>query len=139
MPTITIAATDAEITACLPVLLELRPHLTADGFLPQIRRQMAHGFALVSLADPDIVAVAGIRIAEWLASGKCLEIEDLVTSASARSAGHGAALFDWITAHARRAGCTEVKLVSHVRRHDAHRFYLARRMNIIAHHFSLEL
>lgn len=29
--------------------------------------------------DPDVKAVAGIRIGEWLPTGGCLEIEDLVT------------------------------------------------------------
>ncbi|HSN25063.1 MAG TPA: GNAT family N-acetyltransferase, partial [Kofleriaceae bacterium] len=99
----------------------------------------AAGFALVAVFDPGVVAVAGIRIGEWLASGRCLEIEDLVTGDGERSRGHGGALFDWIVAYARREQCVEVKLVSHVTRYAAHRFYLRKRMSIVAHFFSLPL
>jgi len=87
----------------------------------------------------DIVAVAGIRIAEWMPTGRCLEIEDLVTKDGVRSKGYGAALFDWIVDHARGERCCELKLVSHVTRFDAHRFYLNRGMSILAHFFSLPL
>jgi len=41
--------------------------------------------------------------------------------------------------HARREQCVEVKLVSHVTRYAAHRFYLRKRMSIVAHFFSLSV
>jgi GNAT superfamily N-acetyltransferase len=134
---IEIAESDDQIDACFPVMAELRPHLAREGFVAQVRRQT--GYALVALHDPGVVAVAGIRIAEWLPTGKCLEIEDLVTHEGERSKGHGAALFDWIADHARREGCHELKLVSHVTRYAAHRFYLNRGMVILAHFFSMPL
>lgn len=130
-----------EICCCYPVMSQLRPHLGPDEFLAQVKRQSAgHGFQLVYLAeDVDVFAVAGIRIGEWLAGGKYLEIEDLVTSDNARSAGHGGRLFDWIVDLAKAEGCNKVRLVSNVTRYDAHRFYLNKRMKIQAYYFSMEL
>jgi GNAT superfamily N-acetyltransferase len=136
-----IAKTDAEILACYPVMAELRPHITTgQSFLAQVRKQeTGTGFRLIYLSDGEVLAVAGIRIAEWLAGGKYLEIEDLVTAETARSSGHGGRLFDWIVDYARAEGCNQVKLVSSVKRFDAHRFYLNKRMIIEAHYFSMAL
>jgi GNAT superfamily N-acetyltransferase len=141
MPVIKLAESDAEILACYPVMLELRPHLaSADAFLAQVRRQEKEShFQLAYLADPDVRSVAGIRIAEWLPSGRTLEIEDLATHSSSRSSGYGSALFDWVVAYARTSQCQELKLVSHVARFDAHRFYFSKRMKILAYHFTLDL
>ena len=136
-----LAATDAEIEACYAVMRELRPHLSAADFLAQVKRQMgAYGFRLVYCEhESEIVAVGGIRLAEWLAGGRYLEIEDLVAKDGARSRGHGGALFDWCVEHARANGCRQLRLVSHVVRFGAHRFYLRRGMNIEAHYFSMSL
>jgi GNAT superfamily N-acetyltransferase len=136
---IKLVETDAEVRACHPVMAELRPHLDCEAFVALVERQRAHGYALVAVFDPDVKAVAGIRIAEWLPTGRCLEIEDLVTRDGERSLGHGGALFDWIVDHAREQGCHELNLVSHVTRFAAHRFYLRKGMSILAHFFSLPL
>jgi GNAT superfamily N-acetyltransferase len=135
------ARTDLEILACYPVMSQLRPHLAPDEFLAQVKRQVADlGFQLVYLAEQDeVLGVAGIRTGEWLAGGKYLEIEDLVTSENARSAGHGGRLFDSILDTAQGEGCGEVRLVSNVTRYDAHRFYLNKRMKIQAYYFSMDL
>jgi len=141
MTIIKVAETDDEIDRCYPVMAELRPHIARDDFLPQVRRQMAaSGFQLVYLSvGSDIKAVAGIRIAEWLARGKSLDLEDLVAAKTDRSKGYGGKLFDWIVDLARKEGCTEVRLVSHVTRFSAHRFYLNKRMKLDAHFFSISL
>jgi GNAT superfamily N-acetyltransferase len=135
------ARSDLEILACYPIMAQLRPHLGPDEFLAQVRRQAADlGFQLVYLAKQgDVMAVAGIRIGEWLSGGKYLEIEDLVTSENARSTGHGGRLFDWIVEMSKAEGCSEVRLVSNVTRYGAHRFYLNKRMKIQAHYFSMDL
>ena len=141
MTEIKIAETDEEIEKCYPVMAELRPHVRREDFLPQVRRQMAaSGFQLVYLTeDSQIKAVAGIRIAEWLARGMSLDLEDLVSSESERSKGFGGMLLDWIIEHARERGCTEVRLVSHVTRFRAHQFYLKKGMILDAHFFSMSL
>ena len=119
---------------------ELRPHLSLEDFIAQVKRQMENSnFRLVYLLDDEIRAVSGIRVAEWLAGGKCLEIEDLVSKDGERSKGYGGELFDWIVEYAKQENCKEVKLVSHVTRYGAHRFYLSKRMDINAHYFSLKL
>lgn len=138
------ARTDAELAACYPVMAELRPHLAADTFVALVRRLGADTgleLACVREGGPEggVVAVAGYRVSEWLAGGRYLEIEDLVTASANRSAGHGGALFDWLADLARGRGCGHLRLVSNVRRHDAHRFYLRKGMTIDAHYFSLPL
>lgn len=141
MTIIKVAETDEEIDKCYPVMAELRPHISREDFLPQVRRQMAaSGFQLVYLSlGSDIKAVAGIRIAEWLARGKSLDLEDLVAAESDRSKGYGGQLFDWLLDYGRECGCTEIRLVSHVSRFRAHQFYLKKKMILDGHFFSMSL
>lgn len=139
---IKLAATDEEVLSCFPVMKELRPHISADDFVPRIKKLTAMtGFQLAYLFEDEAVkAVAGFRISEWLAvDGKYLEIEDLVTCADERSKGCGGALFDWLVAYAAENGCTHLRLVSNVVRTDAHRFYERQGMTHIAHYFSMNL
>lgn len=138
---INIAETDEEIKDCYGVMSQLRPHLSLEHFVEQVKRQMKDSnFRLVYLEENEVIkAVAGIRVAEWLGTGKNLEIEDLVSSESERSKGFGGKLFDWIVDYGKSEKCSQIKLVSHVKRFDAHRFYLNKRMKIEAHYFSLEL
>lgn len=138
---IKVADSDEELAACHPVMAELRPHLNVEDFTVQVKRQAAtYGFRLPYLiADDCVVAVAGIRNGEWLAGGKYLEIEDLVTADGSRSAGYGGRLFDWIVELARNERCDELRLMSNVTRYGAHRFYLNKRMKIQAYYFSMEL
>lgn len=134
-----IARTDEEIAACFPVMSELRPHLSADSFVSLVRHLgNLTGFELAYLSENgEIKSVAGYRVSEWLAGGKYLEIEDLVSTASARSRGYGSALFDWLMSLAAREGCRHVRLVSNVRREDAHRFYQRKGMSLEAYYFSI--
>lgn len=140
MSEIRFAGSDEEIRRCFPVMAELRPHLVEGEFVERVRRQESlYGFRLGFLADGVVKAVAGIRIAEWLAGGKYLEIEDLVTSDGSRSLGCGGELFDWVVEYAKREGCDQLRLVSAVTRYGAHRFYLRKGMIIVAHYFSMPL
>jgi len=137
---ITIAQSEREISDCYPVMAELRPHIQPDEFLPMVKRlaEIA-GFQLAYLTDGEIKAVAGFRISEWLAGGKYLEIEDLAAKSGERSKGYGGDLFDWLVEYAKENNCLQVRLVSHVSRLDAHRFYLRKGMNLEAHYFSMNL
>ncbi len=56
-----------------------RPIVPASAAGGRLNAADRPGHALVSVFDPDVKAVAGIRIGEWLPTGGCLEIEDLVT------------------------------------------------------------
>lgn len=140
MTKISLAKTDAEIRNCYAIVAELRPHLSAEEFFARVKRQAENSdFRLVYLFDGEVKAVAGFRIAEWLSGGKYLEIEDLATKDGERSKGYGGALFDWIVEHAKKKNCDQIKLVSHVKRYAAHRFYLNKKMIIEAHYFSMPL
>jgi GNAT superfamily N-acetyltransferase len=138
--TITLAETEADIARCFPVMAELRPHLTAGEFVPRVRRQQAAGYRLAYLVDGGAVrAVAGYRYLDTLSWGRTLYVDDLVTAEAARSQGYGGRLFDWLVAQARQDNCDALHLDSGVQRFGAHRFYLTRRMDIIAHHFAMKL
>ncbi|MEP6901281.1 MAG: GNAT family N-acetyltransferase [Actinomycetota bacterium] len=137
---IAIAETDKEIQDCYAVMTELRPHILFDEFLPRVKRQAGNsGFRLIYLKDEEVKAVGGFRISEWLAGGKYLEIEDLATKDGERSKGYGGELFDWLVEFAKHENCAQVRLVSHVKRFGAHRFYLRKGMIFEAHYFSMSL
>jgi GNAT superfamily N-acetyltransferase len=141
MERIIIATTMQEIADCFPVMQALRHHLDCESFIDRVQRQQqAYNYQLIYLQiDGAIPAVAGFRISESLAWGKFLYVDDLVTSLDCRSQGYGAKLFAWLVNYARSNNCQQLTLDSGVQRFAAHRFYLARRMNITSHHFTLEL
>jgi len=137
---IQLAVTTEEIIACFSVMSELRPHLSLDGFIALVERmQKSYAYELAYLDDQGIKAVAGIRVAEWLYTGKYLEVDDLITTAAARSKGYGSMLFDWVADYARERDCSQLRLVSGVQRVDAHRFYLRQGMKFEAKYFSMDL
>ena len=140
MPHVQLAETDADIHRCFPVIAELRPHLVEAQFVARVRRQQGEsGFQLAFVEDGGVKSVAGFRVAEFLAWGKILYVDDLISTSAERSKGHGKLLLDWLVARARAAGCAQFHLDSGVQRFEAHRFYLRERMIISAHHFSLTL
>src|SRR5688500_10756334 len=82
-------------------LLELRPHLGDPGSL--VARvdgvQRPQGYRLVGSFEAgagDAAAAAGFRIAEMLAWGRALYVDDLVTLPAHRGRGHADALFAWL-------------------------------------------
>jgi GNAT superfamily N-acetyltransferase len=135
--TITLAKTDKQITACHPVMHQLRPHLNAGDFLTAVKRMKRETYQLVALADPDIRAVAGFRKMEMLATGPVLYVDDLVTDAKYRSKGYGAKLLQWLLDEAKREGCQYLELDSGTQRLDAHRFYERNQLQKAAFHFSI--
>ena len=137
---IALAVGDDEILSCYAVMSELRPHVSAEDFLPRVRRQMeVAGYKLAYLSDGEVKAVAGFRVSECLAWGSFMYVDDLVSKDGERSKGYGGQLFDWLVEYARGEGCDQFHLDSGVQRFAAHRFYLAKRMSIEAHHFGLKL
>ncbi len=135
-----LATTDAEIRACWPVMVQLRPHLKRADFVAAIRRQFDDGYELAFLRrGRRVAAVAGFRILHNLAWSRFCYVDDLVTDERERSRGCGAELFQWLCRRALSQGCARLELDSGVQRYGAHRFYLRHRMFISCHHFSLEL
>jgi GNAT superfamily N-acetyltransferase len=135
------ASTPEAIARCFAVMRQLRTHCTdEEKFVAQVERQRDDGYRLAFLEEGGTVrAVAGYRMSESLFAGRFCYVDDLVTDATGRSLGYGGALFDWLVAEARAAGCAKLDLDSGVQRFAAHRFYLTKRMIISSHHFSLEL
>jgi GNAT superfamily N-acetyltransferase len=141
MTDIRVATTEAELASCYPVMAELRPHLSLEQFISMVDRlRETTGLRIAYLIDDARIAcVAGFRVSEWLAGGRYLEIEDLVTSSNERSKGHGSVMFDWLKQCAKEADCKQVRLVSNVRRIDAHRFYERKGMRREAYYFSIDV
>lgn len=137
---IKIAESEQEYIKCFEVLSDLRPHLEVDEFFSRITRMSDEiGYKLVYLTEHEIIAVAGIRISEWLHTGKYIEIEELITRECERSKGYGGLLFDWILEYARGKKCSQVRLVSGVSRESAHKFYLGKGMVYEAKYFSINV
>lgn len=135
-----IAHTDGDIESSFVVFKELRPHLEAELFLPQIRRQQVQGYQLLLLREDNVVkSVAGFRLVEFLAWGKIVYIDDLATLSSSRGKGYADQLMDWVIDYAKAQGCKGVHLDTGYARHDAHRLYLRKKMKLSSHHMSLEL
>ncbi len=136
-----VAETDADVERCYPVMVQLRPHLTRESLVAQVRRQREReGYQLVYVEDEGQVrALAGFRFQEMLARGWHMYVDDLVTDELGRSRGYGAFLMDWLVARAREEGCDNLDLDSGVQRFAAHRFYFRQRMTISAYHFALPL
>jgi GNAT superfamily N-acetyltransferase len=131
------ATTDAEVSATFPVMRQLRPHLREEEYLEVVRRLQRSGYRLTFAAkDGEVRCVAGFRVIEFLAYGKFLYVDALVTAEDARSEGYGKRMLDWLVGVAREEGCGSLQLDSGVTRREAHRFYMREKMNIFAYHFS---
>jgi GNAT superfamily N-acetyltransferase len=137
---ILLATSERAIADCFPVLNLLRPHLVAAEFVDRVQKQQQQGYQLAYVIDGGTVrAIAGFRIAENLAWGKFLYVDDLVTGEGDRSQGYGAKLFEWLVERAKAEGCEHLELDSGVQRFAAHRFYFRQRMEIRSYHFSVKI
>jgi GNAT superfamily N-acetyltransferase len=124
----------------LAVLVELRPHLTADSLTEAYERGYGEGLRfLAAYAEGACVGVAGWRIVHNTSSGRKLYVDDLVTASDRRSGGVGRALLAELEARARAAGCTVLDLDSGTQRRDAHRFYHRESLTVRSFHFAKEL
>ena len=137
---IALATTDAQIGSCHSVMLQLRPHLTDQhAFIEQVQQQRKEGYHLAYIQDEHgVKAAAGFRFLTFLAWGKVLYIDDLITDSSQRKNGHGGTLLKWVIDLATQEKCDQVHLDSGPQRHDAHRLYLNHGFKIIGHHFALD-
>lgn len=120
---------------------QLRPHLTSEqAFVEQVQRQIQEGYRLAYIQDNgEIKSLAGFRFLEFLAWGKVLYVDDLISDTATRRNGYASTLLKWIISEAKKAKCDQVHLDSGPQRHDAHRLYLNCGFKIIGHHFSLDL
>lgn len=118
------------------VLGELRTDLTAQQFSDVYAEGYPQGLRFTAVyVDEACVAVAGWRVVATTVALRKLYVDDLVTAASQRGRGVGAALLSELYRRAREAGCTAIDLDSGTAREDAHRFYFRERMTITSLHF----
>lgn len=131
---------DSRWTVVLPVLQELRPHISREVLGQILSEGQRQGLRFTALFQGDIcVAVAGWRVLATTSVIRKLYVDDLSTAAEARSSGYGAQLLSELTRRAREFECATIELDSGVQRHDAHRFYLRERMDINSFHFGKSL
>jgi GNAT superfamily N-acetyltransferase len=121
----------------LPVLRELRPHLTPASFAAVYDEGYGQGLRYVAAYDDDrCVGVAGWRILATTNVISKLYVDDLVITAGHRHQGVGAVLLAELSERASAAGCRVLDLDSGLRRADAHRFYMREGMVITSFHFT---
>ncbi|ESP98490.1 GNAT family N-acetyltransferase [Streptomyces sp. CHA1] len=139
MNIIDLAPGDPRLTTdALPVLAELRPHLTARLLEEVYAAGHPQGLRFSALYDTEgrCVAVAGWRVIANTSAIRKLYVDDLVTAEAARSTGAGRELVAYLEDRARELDCRVLDLDSGTQRTDAHRFYLRERFSIRAFHFS---
>lgn len=137
---IKIASSAEEIERCFPVMRQLRDKLTVEQYAQRIAVQAKEGYQTAFLeSNGEVVAVAGFRYLNMLATGKTLYVDDLVTSETRRSQGFGEALLEWLIELARRSDCETFSLDSGLHRRRAHRFYFVQGLFVTDFHFQLSL
>jgi GNAT superfamily N-acetyltransferase len=135
------AETDAEISACFSVMVQLRPRLAnAAELVARVARQRAAGYRiLVASRDGVPIGLAGYRIEENLVHGRFIYVDDLVTAEGERQQGIGARLLDAVAAEGRRLGCGRLVLDTAFDNVLAHRFYYRQGLLARALRFSRDL
>jgi len=131
------AHSDEAIAATFDVMHQLRPHLQRNDYVARMRAlQESDGLRLFALSDQGVVrAVATWRLMNMLYCGRTLYVDDLVTDERARSRGYGSKLIARLKDEARTQGCSEIQLISNVKREAAHRFYFRENFGIECFHF----
>jgi GNAT superfamily N-acetyltransferase len=124
----------------IPVLAELRTSRSAEELRQIITDGSAQGLRFGGAFDGErCLGVAGWRVVLNTSDLRKLYFDDLVTTQAAQSSGVGRILLAELRKRAIEHGCFTLELDSGVQRYDAHRFSLRERMNIDAHHFTLQL
>lgn len=119
---------------------ELRPHHNTESFLAAIKQMKKEQYHLLYIEDHGkAVCAAGFRFTTTLYDGPIIDFDDFVTISEARHKGYAGYLFDHLAALAKERSIKAIHLNSNHVRFDAHRFYLNKKMRIIAHHFRIEL
>jgi GNAT superfamily N-acetyltransferase len=135
------ADSDADISACLPVLCEFWPHIGSQGdFVARVRRLQERGYRLLAAwFRHRVIACAGYQLEENLISGRYLHISEVVTTERLRSKGIGERLLRKLFEEARKFDCQALMPECGLRNSRAHRFYFREGLRITAFRFALPL
>jgi GNAT superfamily N-acetyltransferase len=123
-----------------PVLAELRTGLSPEALRDIYTEGHAQGLRFTAVYDEGrCIAVAGWRVMATTVATRKLYVDDLVTAASHRGRGVGAAMLAELQERARDMGAQVLDLDSGMQRSGAHRFYVTNGMAITSLHFSRAL
>jgi GNAT superfamily N-acetyltransferase len=133
--------TPAEVEACFPVMVVLRPHLTgASELVARVQAQAAQGYHLLAAwRDEGVVGAAGYRMQENLIRGRFCYVDDLVVAETERRNGLGARLLDAVAVEARRVGCRRLTLDTGLDNLLGQRFYFRYGMLPASLRFGMQL
>ncbi len=140
-PDIQRVESEAHARRCYPLMAQLRLHLISeDEFICRWQQQSLDGYRLLALhVGSNILALAGYRVQENLVHGRFLYVDDLVTDANLRGAGHGAALMTRLKQDALALGCAKLVLDTPLSNALGHRFYFRHGLLATALRFSLPI
>ncbi|MGY6273126.1 GNAT family N-acetyltransferase [Achromobacter denitrificans] len=130
-----------ELRACLPLMRELRPHLSGEeDFLERIGRMRHERYRLLAgMHAGQAVALAGYRFQENLIYGRFLYVDDLVVAPTRRGGRWGARLLEALDGIARDGGCAQFVLDTGLANALAQRFYFRQGLLTSAIRFSKKL
>ncbi len=133
-------ATEEEIKYCYKIMRQTMKDLSEQDFINLVSQQIKNGYKLIYMIDNgEVICVTGFIIAQKLAWGKHLYIDDFVTDKSVKSSDAAKALLDFVKIYAKQQNCDSIHLDSSVKREKAHEFYLEQNMKIDTYHFSMDL
>jgi ribosomal protein S18 acetylase RimI-like enzyme len=114
-----------ELTACFPVISELRPFLKdATEWVVRASAMATAGYRVLAAWDGKrVLAVAGYRVMENLIHGRFLYVDDLVTAKGRRGNGLGASLLKELSTIAFNENCRRLVLDTAATNTNARRFY----------------
>ena len=132
---------EADIAACFPVMVQLRPHLAGpEELVARVVRQREAGYRILAAwREGTPIGLAGYRIEENLIHGRFIYVDDLVTAEGERRHGVGARLLDAVATEGRRLGCGRLVLDTALDNVLAHRFYYRQGLLARALRFSREI
>jgi len=129
-----------ELRSTFEVVRQLRPHLTAENYLSELRVVLDGGARLIACFHGTRVVGCGVfRVLRKLYLGTSIYVDDLITDENTRSQGVGKALLEWIEAEAQRQGIDWVTLDSGVQRDQAHKFYFRQGYTVACFNFKKKL
>ena len=130
------AVSDQEILHCWEPVAALRPHLVKEDYLNLTKEMIQQGYRMIYIEEEGkAIAFAGFREMQMFYSGNIIYIDDLSTLEAHRGKGCGGLLLDHIHQLAKQKGKSAVHLDSGHHRYTAHRLYMNKGYNIVAHHF----
>jgi ribosomal protein S18 acetylase RimI-like enzyme len=114
-----------ELTACFPVVSQLRPRLKGvEEWVERASEMATEGYRVLAAWEDDrVLAIAGYRVMENLIHDHFLYVDDLVTAKGERGKGLGSALLTELSAIGVDEYCSRLVLDTAATNENARRFY----------------